>query len=237
MCMDLKSMLSGSAKGLKRYKGTYTHGEAWFTYREGEEENAYEGDFVYRHDYTEYGHEAYTYVKGKFKNDHKNGIWKFHHKDNGGLVKARIGYSDGIVEGPYEMVRLSNDGLFGLLPKKTHQLALHLTSGVPVGDIDGFSRYQTFHAHCDQAGFPDGTWTLVDADEDKSTSYTEVWEHGVLRESFYTDALSGRKITCDERIRKVIERLVQHYTYGLERRIEKGSNFWRGRIHTFKGGK
>ena len=41
----------------------------------------------------------------------------------------------------------------------------------------------------------------------------------------------------DERIRKVIERLVQHYTYGLERRIEKGSNFWRGRIHTFKGGK
>ena len=234
--MDTLFLLNGKkSSGMKRYAGPYSHGNAWFSYVEGESENIYEGRFVYRHDYSEYGHQAYTDISGKFADGRKEGRWKFRHLDNGIVIKADIDYSAGNLNGLYHVERCQSlfDGL--LTTKKTHELSLQLSNGAPVGDVVGFSRYQSFKAHCDQAGFPDGMWTLVDSDMDKTVNYVEKWEHGILKESFYLDHITGRKITCEEHVRKAIQNIVQHYSYGLERRIEKGSTYWNGRIHSFKG--
>ena len=233
---DCLFLLTGKkSSGLKRYTGQYAHGDAWFSYREEETENVYEGRFIYRHDYMEYGHKAYTDIRGKFADGRKEGRWKFRHMDSSIVIKTDIDYSAGNLNGLYHVARYRTflDGL--LTVAKTHDLKLTLVNGVPVGEVVGFSRYQTFKAYCDQAGLPDGTWTLVDSDMDKTIHYTEIWEHGVLKNSFYIDQLTGRKITCEEHVRKAIQNIVQHYSYGLERRIERGSNYWKGRIHSFKG--
>lgn len=234
--LDCLHLLSGKkSSGLKRYTGKYAHGNAWFSYREEETENIYEGRFIYRHDYMEYGHKAYTDIRGKFADGRKDGRWKFRHMDNSIVIKTDIDYSAGTHNGLYHVARYRTflNELFTI--EKTHDLKVTLRDGIPVGEIVGFSRYQVFKAFCDQAGLPDGTWTLVDSDMDKTIHYTEIWEHGVLKSSYYTDHLTGRKITCEERIRKAIQHVVQHYSYGLERRIENGSKYWSGRVHSFKG--
>ena len=213
-------------QGLKFYQGKYAHGQACFTYREGLNAYLYEGEFFYEHRYQNFG-KALTHIHGKYKNNQKEGLWRYENTEGTSKTILTITYTNGVREGIY-LLRTGIKRPFSFHIQRT--LRLTILDKRVIGPIQVTGSTYKIKANCDENGRPDGEWRMTVKDSFEY-NHIEEWEHGVLKACYRTDVLTGKHREAEETIRQKIMQIVRSQAYGMESRVGSRQEAWSGWIH------
>lgn len=155
------------------FSGDYHHGHARYVYLPGENGAVFDGSFSY---VCRLGDDGYDRAEGTFSHNRKHGDWQFNHRGYHGKKTLSVHYVDGELHGSLEF-RFARDGVSA---QNASVVTLQISHGTVNGMITGFLKGGELRAYCDDNGYADGMWKLIF----KRTVLVEVWNHGVLTDSY-----------------------------------------------------
>ena len=217
------------------YSGSYINGHAYYEYNnsgDGDDPRVYNGRFEYhgRYKSSHEGQRVHDEISGYYKNDLKNGRWTFIRKGKGIYKELKVDYTDGTPNGMYTYYAK------GLSVNKFQiHMTIEMHNGHPTGKIKGRLKDSSFNGQCDTDGCPDGLW-LFKIFSDKNITYYELWDHGILNDSYSISISTGKKHAVPEKIRSIIKEIVCYDSMPLEKIIRKGAHVWDGDITVIRNG-
>lgn len=175
------NLLAHVPEGHMYYCGSYHDGEARYTYLPSDKGHVFDGDFSFDQ---RLGRGAYRRAQGQFVENLKQGKWLFTRKGQTRSMKLEVDFVDGRLDGDLTYT-CKTETVGGIV---FTGLGLTLSDGKVKGEITGLINGGDFKGYCDDHGKADGTWTLItDTDDGSEIVRTEVWEHGVLIETYEED--------------------------------------------------
>lgn len=217
ICLGL--YLNSNAQSLKIYSGKYKRGKATYSYRDNPEGGRiFEGDFTYTF--------SSGSASGRFKNNKKDGVWKY----KSSLADLTATYKNGILDGLYEY---SNTALG---PKS---LSLTIRNGKFIGNAkgsnvgfhwqgdDGTLEYITivvFNGQFDDNGCFDGKWTFKDLNND--FMYYAIYEHGNCKKYYREDLTTGDIETGNGKINTALNNIILTNYDDYEQLVDRNNIKW-----------
>lgn len=175
-------------EGHKFFKGSYHRGTAECFYIPVDEEMVFDGAFKFKMDM---GDGMYHLAEGEFERNRKTGEWYFERKGESTLKQLSMNFERGHFVGDMDFFK--EETAMGSVV--TTSLLLHVEHGKVTGKISGHLDGGDFVGFCDEDGYPDGARTVTVKENDKvETIKKEVWNHGVLTES-YTESIRHKQKT------------------------------------------
>lgn len=176
--------------GHKIYVGKYQDGEAEYEYVEQDGQQVLDGPISIsrKYDY-HYKKDGWDRAEGQFDMGLKDGPWVIR-KDIKSppsyAFKLDVNFVKGYVDGKLTYMRV-------MCPQKdvfdTHFVSCNVHEGRVTGDVEAVLSSARVTGRCDEQGRPDGEWerTINEYEGNDVVTVqtdTEIWEHGVIKESF-----------------------------------------------------
>lgn len=215
-----------NAQTLKTYSGKYMSGTATYTYKDNPEGGRiYEGDFIY------VGNNGIDKVRGKFKNDKKEGQWTYTYRDfMNPMSVLKVAYKNGMLDGLYQYTSNSS------------YISLTIRNGKFVGNINGknigfsykrgwsgsnyITTLKSFKGQFDENGYCDGKWVLQ---QDDVIYFYGFYEHGVCKRFYREDLTTGDIENVTGQISYMINIIIENNYKSIECMIERNNIEWKWR--------
>jgi len=172
----LSKFRSDIPEGHELYTGNYHDGKVKCVVIPNGKENIFDGDFYFK---DSLGHGSYQSAEGQYVRNVKVGEWCFERDANRRFKQLYVTFDEGRVKGELRFL-LEEEVIGGVC---TSSLTMQVADGKIVGPITGMLRGGKFRGECDEDGYCDGTWTLVNGEEE-GMQLTEIWNHGRLDKSY-----------------------------------------------------
>ena len=175
-------------KGHNYYKGKYRDGDAAFTYLDSNDTILFDGMFRF----TRNRGGRKLMAKGSYAGDLKDGEWSMSRKSNNRVLWTEAFFSEGRLTG--ELFCHSEEQMIS--GYRSQIVVVYVKNGFATGQVTGNINGGLLTGQLDEAGYPDGYWSLTfsnEADNGNSSIECEKWEHGVLRSSWTKNLYSTKR--------------------------------------------
>lgn len=226
ICLGL--YLNSNAQSLKIYSGKYKRGKATYSYRDNPEGGRiFEGDFTYTYSYPGIEGSVTGSASGKFKNNKKDGVWKYV-KNTTNILKAT--YKNGVLDGLYEYTNTA-------LVSETFSLTIR--DGKFIGNVKGtnilyswsgdktlhnYTARVAFNGQLDNNGCFDGKWTFKDLGND--FMFYAIYEHGNCKSYYREDLTTGDIETGKGTICYALNQIITDNYDRFEQMVDRNNKIW-----------
>ena len=182
------------------YYGRYKDGEVVYFYDEADGGRVYHGEFWFTRTVLiqPFGLCVDT-ARGRYAGGRKEGRWLFKHDGNGVRRRLEVHYTGGRRDGLYSYKSSCGHRAVDFFAGET-RLYVNMAGGRPVGKIAGRFGAERYSGCYDSDGKPDGLWTLDASRTARCRVDYELWEHGLMKDSYSVDVSTGRKSAATDKI-------------------------------------
>jgi len=200
----LKRFIKQIPDGHEFFSGIYHGGDAEYVYIPSDDGHVFDGEFSF---YLNLGGGRYRKAQGNFAMNKKVGDWTFVSRGSDTQKQIFAQFNDGYIEGNLRF-RGEELAIGGSILK---EFSLNVKDGMVVGEITGIFDGGEFIGFCDNQGYADGQWTLTTIEEEAESEYVkvEVWNHGLLEESYEKNKRREKKRECTPHFREKINYLLE----------------------------
>lgn len=210
-------------KGHQLYDGPYHGGRAVYSYYlDSDQMRVFDGLFRYENmfinrDNTKVINEA----RGSFRNGLKHGTWNFFCKDADRKMRLTVHYVGGKVDG--EIVYESEEQDINSRPSHT-KLFLSIMNGLPIGEVVGMVKGNTFRGMLDKLGMPHGAW-ISNREDTENGEWQEVehWNHGRLESAERNLFTYGRREQMRPYMRNQVNWIIESINQAVLPIVRHGS--------------